>query len=57
MDTLSAKDWLEETYELKVNLYEAVQNNPAYKGLQAPKGLNIRYIYEDVPYSLIPMSL
>ena len=38
------------------NLYEAVQDNPAYKGLQAPKGLNIRYIYEDVPYSLIPMS-
>ena len=33
-----------------------MQDNPAYKGLQAPKGLNIRYIYEDVPYSLIPMS-
>lgn len=57
VDTLSAKDWLEETYGAKgKNLYEAVQNNPAYKGLQAPKGLNIRYIYEDVPYSLIPMS-
>lgn len=57
VNTLSAKDWLEETYGAKGNnLYEAVQNNPAYKGLQAPKGLNIRYIYEDVPYSLIPMS-
>ncbi|MCF6464637.1 NAD/NADP-dependent octopine/nopaline dehydrogenase family protein [Clostridium sp. Cult2] len=57
VNTLSAKDWLKETYEAKGdNLYEAVQNNPAYKGLQAPKGLNIRYIYEDVPYSLIPMS-
>jgi opine dehydrogenase len=57
IDTLSAKDWLCETYGSNgKNLYETVQNNPAYKGLQAPKGLGIRYIYEDVPYSLIPMS-
>ncbi|MBZ2175958.1 NAD/NADP octopine/nopaline dehydrogenase family protein [Schnuerera sp. xch1] len=57
IDMQSAKDWLEETYGAKgSNLYEAVQNNPGYKGLRAPKGLNIRYIYEDVPYSLIPMS-
>jgi opine dehydrogenase len=57
IDTLSAKDWLYESYGAKgSNLYETVQNNPAYKGLQAPKGLSIRYIYEDVPYSLVPMS-
>lgn len=57
VNTLSAKDWLQDTYGAKGDtLYEAVQNNPAYKGLQAPKGLNIRYIYEDIPYSLIPMS-
>lgn len=57
VNTLSAKDWLWETYGAKGStLYEAVQDNMAYKGLQAPKGLNIRYIYEDVPYSLIPMS-
>ena len=57
INTLSAKDWLYESYGAKgKNLYETVQNNPAYRGLQAPKGLGIRYIYEDVPYSLIPMS-
>lgn len=57
IQTLSAKDWLYESYGAKgKNLYETVQNNPAYKGLQAPKGLNIRYIYEDVPYSLVPME-
>lgn len=57
IETLSASDWLFESYGAKGNnLYETVQNNPAYKGLQAPKGLSIRYIYEDVPYSLIPMS-
>ncbi|MDU5081945.1 NAD/NADP octopine/nopaline dehydrogenase family protein [uncultured Tissierella sp.] len=57
INTLSAKDWLYESYGARgKNLYETVQNNLAYKGLQAPKGLSIRYIYEDVPYSLIPMS-
>lgn len=56
-NTMSAKDWLEYSYGAKGdNLYEAIQNNPGYKGLKAPKGLNIRYIYEDVPCSLVPMS-
>ncbi len=57
VNTLSAKDWLNETYGAKGrNLYETIQNNSAYKGLAAPMGLNIRYIYEDVPYSLVPMA-
>ena len=38
------------------SIYEAIQNNPAYKGLTAPKGLDTRYIYEDVPCSLVPIS-
>ena len=57
INTLSAKDWLYESYGAEGNnLYETVQACNAYKGLQAPKGLQIRYIYEDVPYSLIPMA-
>lgn len=57
VNTLSAVDWLKESYGVEGNtIFEAVQNNPAYKGLQAPKGLQIRYIYEDVPYSLVPME-
>ncbi|MCK9268370.1 MAG: NAD/NADP octopine/nopaline dehydrogenase family protein [Alkaliphilus sp.] len=55
--TLSAVDWLKETYSAEgKTIFEAVQNNPAYKGLQAPQGLDIRYIYEDVPYGLVPME-
>ncbi|MGB9812070.1 MAG: NAD/NADP octopine/nopaline dehydrogenase family protein [Thermovenabulum sp.] len=55
--TLSAIEWLYESYGAKgETLYEAIQNNTAYKGLTAPKGLNTRYIYEDVPYSLVPIS-
>lgn len=55
--TVSAKQWLFDTYgAYGDSIYEAVQNNPGYKGLQAPVGLDIRYIYEDVPYSLVPME-
>ncbi len=57
IDIMTAKDWLEYTYGAKGdNLYEAIQNNPGYQGLKAPQGLKIRYIYEDVPYSLVPIS-
>ena len=54
---VSARQWLEESYGAKgESIYEAIQNNPAYKGLTAPKGLDTRYIYEDVPCSLVPIS-
>ncbi|SCG84281.1 Opine dehydrogenase [Proteiniborus sp. DW1] len=57
VETLSATEWLRETYGAKGDsIFEAVQSNPAYKGLQAPQGLHIRYIYEDVPYSLVPLE-
>jgi opine dehydrogenase len=53
---VSAMQWLEESYGAKgESIYEAIQNNPAYKGLTAPKGLDTRYIYEDVPCSLVPI--
>ena len=55
--TQSALEWLEESYDAKGDtIYEAIQNNVAYRGLTAPKGLDTRYIYEDVPYSLVPIS-
>jgi len=54
---VSALQWLEEAYGAKGDsIYQAIQNNPAYKGLTAPKGLDTRYIYEDVPYSLVPIA-
>lgn len=55
--TVSAIDWLYESYGAKGDtIFEAIQNNPGYKGLLAPQGLYIRYIYEDVPCSLVPME-
>ncbi|MDI6600284.1 MAG: NAD/NADP octopine/nopaline dehydrogenase family protein [Thermoanaerobacteraceae bacterium] len=53
----SAKKWMEETYGAKgKNLYEAIQNAKGYKGIKAPTTLNTRYIFEDVPNSLVPIA-
>ncbi|HHW56895.1 MAG TPA: NAD(P)-binding domain-containing protein [Clostridia bacterium] len=55
--TVSAKDWLKETYNAEgETLYEAIQNTKAYVGLLAPETLECRYIFEDVPMSLVPIS-
>ncbi len=57
INTVSATVWLEESYGGRgKNLYEAIQNTPAYKGLRSPDNLKTRYIHEDVPYSLVPME-
>lgn len=37
-------------------LYELLQNCNAYDGLKAQKTLKTRYILEDVPFSLVPIS-
>ncbi|MDH7604855.1 MAG: NAD/NADP octopine/nopaline dehydrogenase family protein, partial [Melioribacter sp.] len=38
------------------NLYGAMKANPGYRGIKAPNRLNMRYITEDVPMSLVPIS-
>ncbi|MBP8614101.1 MAG: NAD/NADP octopine/nopaline dehydrogenase family protein [Firmicutes bacterium] len=53
----SVLDWMEETYEVKaLSVYEAVQSNPGYEGISAPRTLNTRYIFEDIPFSLVPLA-
>jgi opine dehydrogenase len=48
---------MEETYEVKaLSVYEAVQSNPGYEGISAPRTLNTRYIFEDIPFSLVPLA-
>ena len=39
------------------NLFEAMRANPGYKGIKAPNRLHHRYLFEDVPCSLVPMAL
>jgi opine dehydrogenase len=49
--------WLKDAYSAEGdNLYEAIQANPGYQGIKAPRNLRHRYIFEDVPFSLVPLA-
>jgi opine dehydrogenase len=53
----TAMEWLEMAYGAKGNdLFEAIQNQSGYFGIRAPSTLNHRYIFEDVPMSLVPIA-
>lgn len=57
IEPLSAFEWLEAAYNATgKTLYDAIQNNEGYKGLRAPATLQHRYIFEDVPASLVPIA-
>ena len=57
VNAVSAREWLEVVYNaIGTNLHEAIHNNPGYRGIMAPQILEYRYIFEDVPMSLVPIS-
>jgi opine dehydrogenase len=53
----SAMEWLQMAYTTSgSDLHEAIHNQPGYYGINAPTSLNHRYIFEDVPMSLVPIA-
>jgi opine dehydrogenase len=49
-------EWLELAYDARgEDLHEAIHNQPGYYGIKAPPTLNHRYIFEDVPMSMVPI--
>lgn len=57
VDALSLKDWLGSTYNAYgETLFETLKNTKAYLEIKAPKNLETRYLFEDVPQSLVPIS-
>jgi len=53
----TAQEWLKMAYDASgATLYEAMHNQPGYRGITAPPTLNHRYIFEDVPMSLVPIA-
>ncbi len=53
----TALEWLATAYSATGgDLYEAMHDNPGYQGINAPRSLRHRYIFEDVPYSLVPLA-
>jgi opine dehydrogenase len=54
---LPAREWLAEAYGVdRPSLYEAIQATPAYAAVGAPATLDHRYVWEDVPTGLVPIS-
>jgi len=56
--SLPAKEWLKDTYAgvHGDTLYECIQSTNAYQGIKAPKTLQVRYISEDIPTGLVPIT-
>jgi opine dehydrogenase len=50
-------EWLKLAYDtVGEDLYEAIHNQPGYYGIKAPTTLHHRYIFEDVPMSLVSIA-
>jgi len=55
--SVSAREWLYLSYDSPGrNLYEAIHNTDSYRGIKAPQNIFHRYIFEDVPMSLVPLA-
>jgi len=53
----TAMEWLKVAYNVTGDdLNEAIHNQTGYNGIMAPSTLNHRYIFEDVPMSLVPIA-
>jgi opine dehydrogenase len=53
----TAMEWLELAYDTTgEDLHDAVHNQPGYYGIKAPSTLSHRYIFEDIPMSLVPIA-
>lgn len=53
----TAMEWLKLAYNSTGDdLNEAIHNQPGYYGIKAPPTLNHRYLFEDVPMSLVPIA-
>jgi opine dehydrogenase len=57
LEVETTQAWLKRTYDTHGNsLYQCIQNNEAYKTIDAPCSLKHRYIFEDVPCGLVPLE-
>jgi len=53
----TALEWLQMAYNTTgEDIHEAIHNQPGYYGIKAPSTLSHRYIFEDVPMSLVPIA-
>ncbi len=54
---ITARQWLYMAYStIGDSLYESMRKNSGYRGILAPRSLKVRYLEEDIPFSLVPMA-
>lgn len=54
---ITARQWLYMAYSIAGDtLFESMQKNNGYRGILAPRTLKMRYMEEDIPYSLVPIA-
>ncbi|HHY47551.1 MAG TPA: NAD(P)-binding domain-containing protein [Firmicutes bacterium] len=54
---VTALEWLEMAYAaVGETLYDAMHNNEGYEGIKAPPTIRNRYLFEDIPASLVPIA-
>jgi opine dehydrogenase len=54
---MTAREWLYFAYDAAgKTLYDAIRANQGYYGIKAPHIVEHRYIWEDVPMSLVPIA-
>lgn len=55
--SVSAREWLYLSYGSSgEDLCSAIRSTAAYRGIKAPATIDHRYVWEDVPMSLVPIS-
>ncbi len=53
----SISEWYNFSYGVNgETLYDRIQNVTAYKDIQGASSLNNRYLFEDIPTGLVPLS-
>lgn len=54
---ITARQWLYMAYSTTGDsLFDSMKKNAGYRGILAPRTLKMRYLEEDIPYSLVPMA-
>lgn len=57
LQSVTAREWLYRSYgSAGDNLCEAIRATGAYAGIKAPTTTDHRYVWEDIPMSLVPMA-